>query len=142
MKIVRLWLLLLLVVLLPLRGAMARAVLCEPGDGDEYLHVEGRLHRHSPTAAHVHADGEVDHHHVNDGQAEPVHSLDEQESAGESDKVDRCSLCAAYCCTTPLAFTIPPVPLPSQLGLVFFAQLKAPPPIFLSEGQERPPKHH
>jgi hypothetical protein len=113
MKAFRICLLLLLAVLLPMRGAVAAAMLCP---------VEGQAHHDvGMQAAHAHAG--ADHH---DGHDHGV--------------PDKCNMCSAFCALTPLASAAPKLPEPAALPAVKFPEFPAPAASFLSDGQERPPR--
>jgi hypothetical protein len=126
MRRFRVWMLVLLAVLLPARGAMAAAMLCAPsGPGvpaqmapaqDRAAHDAG-AHDHS---RHEHGGGAHDHH------------------APASQ--DKCNLCSATCSLTPLVKHVAGVEVPRDLKTAAFPDLAAPAPSFLSDGQERPPR--
>ncbi|NUO71086.1 MAG: hypothetical protein HOQ10_00015 [Frateuria sp.] len=134
MKTIRIWLLVLLAVLLPVRGAVAAAMLCPVGSIG--MQSELRMHEHPASheamdhgAAHAHADHQHDHAgagHHDDGQGQ-----------GASDK---CNMCSAYCSLTPLVSEVPTLLEPVDLAAVKFPDLSSPAPTFLSDGQERPPR--
>jgi hypothetical protein len=123
-KILRLWLLVLLAALLPVRGAMAAAMLCPPaGVGTQQ---ELRSNHEHEGASHAHAE----HHH--EGAAH------HDESADPGD--EKCNLCSAFCSLTPLLSEMPGVPPPLEVPVESFPDFSAPAPSFLSDGQERPPR--
>jgi hypothetical protein len=115
-KTLRLCILLLLAVLLPVRGAVAAAMMCAPiASGSHHAtHGSGEHagHPHGPASGAVH-----DH------------------AAG-----DKCGLCAACCTAAPLVSNAPDVSIPSDLRTAGFPALRAQAPSFLSDGQERPPR--
>lgn len=115
----RIWLVLLLAVLLPVRGAVAGAMLCEAA-GASTMAVTG-------------ADAHAGHHHE---AAAPTDAQGSHDHAAS----DRCNMCAAYCSLTPLASQAPAVAEPVGLSDPGFREPAAPPPSFLSDGQERPPR--
>ena len=112
----------LLAVLLPLRGAAAAAPPC-PGMG-----VGGELHtsvaplgHHAMMASHgAHAA----HHH----------------GAGDRDGHPKCGACCDVCSVTPLFAGVPGLQIARDPTAVVFHDRNAPPPSFVSEGQERPPR--
>ena len=125
MKSLRIWLLLLLAVLLPLRGAIAAALPCAS---------EG-------SAAHVgqvHAAGQARHHHVghmsHTGHASPL------AHAGEHGQDGKCNLCASCCLGATLPATFAPAIAAIEEAGTSFDVLQASAPTFLSDGQERPPR--
>lgn len=134
MKSLRVWLLVLLAVLLPLRGALAAALMCpvagtgvqaeirlaDPGHGHEHSH--DAMHD-GAVQQHAHADGSDGHH----------------DHAGSGNAVDRCNVCSAFCSVTgvvgaPFALSEPPH------AAIHFPHPLAAPPDFVPDGQERPPR--
>ena len=117
MKTLRLCILLLLAVLLPVRGAVAAAMMCPPtGSGGHHA---------------LHAFGEhAEHHHRHDAS-----SAAHDHAAG-----DKCGLCAACCTAAPLPSSVPGLNAPADLRAARFPALLAQAPSFLSGGQERPPR--
>jgi hypothetical protein len=111
-KTIRIWLLVLLAVLLPVRGAVAAAMLCPPAN-----------------PAHEHAD----HQHAE-------HDADAPGASGHDDGFGKCNLCCDLCSMTPMLSALPSIPTPLNLSSVSFPDLFAPAPSFLSDGQERPPR--
>jgi hypothetical protein len=142
MKPLRIWLL-LLAVLLPVRGALAAAVLCpaaaagtqatramsEQSAGHEAM-GHALSHEQSPEHSHEHSAG---HHHAADAPHEGNPGHDHAASEG-------CNTCAAYCSLTPLVSELPRLAEPLGSAAVKFSDLRAPPPSFVSGGQERPPR--
>ena len=125
MKSLRIWLLLLLAVLLPIRGAIAAALPCA-GEG---------------APAHVgqaHAAGHAQHRHMNHvghtGHASPL------AHAGEHGDDGKCNLCASCCLGASLPATFSPAVAAVEEAGASFAVLQASAPTFLSDGQERPPR--
>jgi hypothetical protein len=128
MKLLRLWLIVLLAALLPVRGAMAAAMLCPAmgtGMATELRSPghEGHGHEHA-SEAHAH------HHH--EGAADPDHA----QASGH----DQCNLCSAFCSITPLLSAMPSVPPPLEAATASYPDFSAPAPSFVSDGQERPPR--
>ena len=123
-KPVRIWFVLLLVILLPMRGAVAAAMLC-PGAG---VQAEQRVHDH--TLDHAAMDHSMAHDHAA-GHA-----------GGGNDHAmtDKCNMCSAYCSLTPLVGSLPAVMMPLDFTAVRFPDLASPPPSFISDAQERPPR--
>lgn len=124
-KSLRIWLLVLLAFALPLRGAMAAAMLCADDAGHgQVAAVPGHHHHHaghdSQGASHSHAE----HDHA---------------SASTPDAGDKCSLCASCCTATAPAtvgFAMPQAPPVAAE----FPDHPAPHAEFFSGGQERPPR--
>lgn len=132
MKPLRVWLLLLLALLLPVRGALALAMQCStPG---ALVQVQAQ-----PASGHEHhASGvEHDHHVAADPTAHPGDSgKSTHDHAGVADK---CNLCAASCAATGL-LGAPRTLAEERPAPTNFPRLDAPPPNFVSGGQERPPR--
>lgn len=129
MKVLRLWLLVLLAVLLPLRGAMAAAMLCPPAGAP--MPVEWRAGSHEAHHAHDRAEARAAMHH-HEGAAH-----DEGSPAPDH---GQCNLCSAFCSLTPLPSAMPGVPPPLEASTASFPAWSAPAPSFVSDGQERPPR--
>jgi hypothetical protein len=136
-KTVRIWFLLLLAVLLPARGAVAAAVLCPVGTGgvQQEMVLSGEAAQHD-AMEHMHGQGldqAAEHGHAatshDDGHANHDHTTS-----------DRCNACSAFCSLTPLVTSLPSVFEPLDPARVKFSESSAPPPSFLSDGQERPPR--
>jgi len=134
-KSLRLCFVLLLAVLLPLRGAFAAGLLCPVAN--HAAPAEARLVQH----AHAHADMEgLDHGHQHHQHSAQVHAAGDTQShsAGHAD-AGKCNLCCDLCSVTGLAgagITVASPPGPAAV----FPQLGAPPPSFIAEGEERPPR--
>jgi len=129
-KIIRTLLLVMLVVLLPIRGAVAAAMLCPPS-------AAGMDH-HTMMAAADH-DGHGDHQHA-DHSANPHDSSRSGIADHHAGGFEKCNLCCDFCSITPLLSALPSVPTPQDLSSVSFPALFAPAPSFVSDGQERPPR--
>jgi hypothetical protein len=120
LKLFRTWLLLLLVVLLPVRGAMAAAMLCLPQSDARSERVVFDHHGgSSASAGHDHAQ------HSHDALA-----VQQKVGGGAVDSHD-CNLCASFCSLTVLT-TDPQADLNPALS--------APVPSFVSDGEKRPPR--
>lgn len=137
MKVIRIWLLVLLAALLPVRGAIAAAMLCPPAAAGTHSEMPRMDHgamagaheyAHQDHAQHEHADAGLhgDHGGTHDDKGPTSH--------------DKCNLCSACCSATPLLSTMPSVPQPHGLATASFPDVFAPAPSFLSDGQERPPR--
>jgi hypothetical protein len=113
----RIWILLLLAVLLPLRGAVAAGMPC-PAAGAG-----------SPTELRVH-----DH-----AMAHPVMDTAEHEHA-DAGEPDTCNVCSAFCSVTPPLSSIPALFALLEATDVSYPDVSAPAASFLSDGQERPPR--
>lgn len=121
-KLLRIWLLVLLAVLLPVRGAMAVAMVCPPaGKVPAQLVVEHEAGKELEQAAHAHHD---------EGASDPSHA-----SAPDS-----CNMCAASCSTPPLTRAFEGLQGPIELSSAAFPTVSSPAPTFQSDGQDRPPR--
>jgi hypothetical protein len=137
----RIWLVLLLAVLLPVRGAVAAAMLCPvAGFGAQ---MELAMVGHS--AGHAAMDDAMSHHHSGGHDHASGHDR-APEASGDSPPghdhaaSEGCNACSAYCSLTPLLSNLPTLAEPLDPTAVKFSDLSAPPPSFVSDGQERPPR--
>jgi len=110
MRRFRLWLLVLLAVLLPIRGAVAAGMLC-PQEG------------HAPVVAQA---LKHPHHHEHGSAASDSHSCK--------------LACAALCSGASALIATPLDAPPPVAGGVDFPPCLAPSPSFFSDGPERPPR--
>jgi len=134
-KVLRLWLLLLLAALLPVRGTMAAAMLCSPASAG--MHSEMRMANHH---AGDHGDAvDAAHDHAQHDHAAGGHHGSGHDGKGPMGH-DKCNLCSACCSAPPLLSTMPSVPPPHDQATASFPDIWAPAPRFLSDGQERPPR--
>jgi len=132
-KHLRLLLMLLLLVVLPIRGAMAAAMLCMPRDGAQSQEV--MVH-------HLGGDSSESHDHAEHGHGH--HSQGDVTQAGHDDEVasvtaDDCNLCASFCSLTPLASTAPELRHPWAQAALNPAP-SVPAPSFVSDSEDRPPR--
>ncbi len=114
----RLFVLVLLAVLLPLRGVTAATLPCgqPPAPrGDVVAHAHG--HEMAPTPGHDHAL----HDHAHGG-------------------FDKGRHCLSACSAAPLMATSPTVLTPVLMGTTTFPPFAAPATTFQSDGLERPPR--
>ncbi len=119
MKRARLWLLLFLAVLLPVRGAVAAAMLCA-------------MPIPAPQAPGHHAPAL----HAAEGHAHHAHQAPESQAVADG----KCNLCAASCGLTPLPSSAPAVAEPPARAAAAFPEIEAAPASFLADGPERPPR--
>lgn len=127
MNTARIWLLLLLAVLLPIRGAVAGAMLCSVGSAG----MQAELQLVEPHAGH-HDMGHHEAGHEHGGSGHHEHH--------DHGATDRCNMCSAFCSLTPLLSDVPRLPEPGALPALKFPDFSTPAPSFLSDGQERPPR--
>lgn len=132
MKTLRLVLLLMLAVLLPVRGAVAAAMMCPPtGSGSPHA-----MHAAGDPAGHVHgAEHTQMQMHMHQHQHEPTPAPTHAHAAG-----DACTLCAVCCTTAPLLADVPGLGAPVALRAAPFPALRTEAPSFVSDGPERPPR--
>jgi hypothetical protein len=126
---------LLIAALIPLRGAMAAAMLCPTaGAGlQSEVRIGGQpMGHHAMTDAAAAAQGHAQHDHAHHDHADGAHD----HGGGGHDK---CNLCSAFCSVTPMVGAAPTLPAP-DLANASFPALAAPAASFLSSGQERPPR--
>ena len=138
MRTIRIWLLVLLAVLLPVRGAVAAAMLCPPASesGPETVMMTGSGMDHHAMDVAEHASHEHADHQMQDAEDDS----DAPASGGHHDGFGKCNLCCDFCSMTPLLSAVPCIPTPPNMSSVSFPDLSAPAPSFLSDGQERPPR--
>lgn len=141
-KTARLWLLIVLAVLLPLRGALAQALPCAGGHGGHPVHaMQG--HAHGPHQApptgqalpHELAEGHA--HHAAGSTACPGAGHGPGHAAGDP---AQCSACATCCIGAPIASTVAsllPVLPPATLTFSFGS---APVPRGVPDRLDRPPR--
>ncbi|CAN7299998.1 hypothetical protein [Rhizobacter sp. LjRoot28] len=142
MKTLRFWLILLLVALLPLRGAFAAAMLCGPAGGMSSMVVMAPLHSSANEhVAHDHGshDHSSDHHTATDAAVADPGGSGGLESASQPGH-DKCNMCSAFCSAATLLTEMPTVATPVEFAHVNFGKLSASAPSFISGGPERPPR--
>lgn len=133
-KSLRVWLILLLAVLLPVRGALALAMQCStPGT---QVQVQAQL-----SGGHEHHAASLGHEHHHGAAADPAVSHDDSDGTGHdhAGAADKCNLCAASCSATALVSASMTVAEQQSVSAVF-PHLYAPPPSFVSDGLKRPPR--
>lgn len=139
MKALRVWLLLLLAVLLPVRGAVAATMLCSVGG----MRMQTNVNVGAQPAAHAamaqgHHQHRAGHHGHHAGATADIAQA--ADPAGQDRAAaDKCNLCSASCSLTPLVSALPTLAEPLAANVEFSA-LSAPPPQFFSDGQDRPPR--
>ena len=135
MKNLRVVILVLLALLLPIRGALATAMLCQGGgSGPSSAAAVEQVHVAMPAEHGLHAAQATAHPHPSDGDA----------SDGDTSVSDghptACQVCASGCCLTPLAFAPPSVQARVPTTSAFCPALSLAIPAFESGGQDRPPR--
>jgi hypothetical protein len=132
-KNLRLFIVVLLAILLPIRGAMAATMLCPDGERPSSAAV---------AAEHGHHDMQADHEMLAD------HSTLHQHASGDAPDDDsfsgehpaNCHFCASGCCMASIVGTVPSLGQPGLTSSVAFPAFTAPIPAFQSDGQDRPPR--
>lgn len=151
MKSLRLFIVLVLAVLLPLRGAVGAALAC-PGQGLSgvpCVMVEPAAASHGEGAGHH--GGHGGHHGSPEDGAQsaesgphdqtPAHAADAAPSGPAcGDLGVGCSFCASGCHAAALVPELPKLAGSDRVEAVDYPALVAPPPCFFSDGPERPPR--
>jgi len=139
-KPLRLGLVLILAVLLPVRGALAAAMLCAPtvtAGAIELRHEAGG-------ATHDHHAVEHDPSVLAGAQAGPRPGGHEHAGSPpcthDASAHDSCNVCSASCSAVPLPSASSAIDDPVALSSISFPDLAARAPTFQSDGQERPPR--
>jgi hypothetical protein len=126
MRNIRTWLLVLLTVLLPIRGAVAGAMLCPvAGSG---VQSEVILH------------GEKIGHHAEHESMPHDHGVGHHDHGGSANGSDKCNVCSAFSSVTPLVSNLPTPFLAPDIAGASFPDFSAPATSFLRDGPERPPQ--
>lgn len=138
MNRLRFFLLVLLMVLLPLRGALGAVQACAGAARlvpEQGLSAPIALQHQAVAAFHAHHPGAMDHmDHMDHGEhATSVPQADQLPDPG-------CSDCIALCCLLPLPMATLPVLPALPAALACFAEPGVPAASFLCDGQERPPR--
>ena len=136
MKQLRILILILLAFLLPVRGAVAAAMLCPAGEdatAAAFAVGHGQHDRHVHDDPGMHADRSAAH--TDAGTDAPG-----GESAAGTHS-NTCHFCASGCCATPLGAAPSAVASPVVTASVTFPALSAPAPAFHSDGQDRTPRN-
>ena len=126
-KTLRVVFLVLLALLLPIRGAVAGAMLCPEGSSSAMSAQAPEHVDHDGT----HHDMGAAHHHEHAGSAH------HDEQAGHA---NACNICATFCSMTPMLSAMPTLVQAMVASTVTFPELSAAAPTFQSDGQERPPR--
>ena len=138
MKVLRVLLVLLLVVLLPVRGVMAAAMLCpQASHGAPVTHQMPLWQDASAVHHHAAAQAAGSHHHH---PVTPAADQGAEHAADGAGHAGGCSLCAAFCSMTPMPSATPAFDTPALVRALAFPVLEAPSPTFESDGPERPPR--
>jgi hypothetical protein len=135
----RIWVLLLLIVLLPVKGAMAAAMLCLPSSG---AGIETMAVSHQPAKAVAH-ESHTHESHVHESPIQASHALASDDGGASpvhpEAAADDCNLCASSCTLTLLAPAPPDLRHP-QAGAALLPSSALPVRSFVPDGEERPPR--
>jgi hypothetical protein len=126
-KTARIWLLLVLAVLLPLRGALAAGMLCPVADahGPVQAHAGPHAHhQHAASTAHDHA---------------PPHMQSDAHDAHHAAGEGKCNSCSAFC-SVPAVTSAPLAIASVEPARAGFAGPTALPASFIPDGRDRPPR--
>ena len=132
MKLLRLFIVMLLVVVVPLRGIAAAVMPCHGETAPAHVHVEeADSEEMSPSTMEMH------HADMHAHDAVEVHDHHEHDGSGHADKCNLCDTCCG-------ASALPSTPLvefeASAPVVVRFPDLTMPAPTDFQGGQERPPR--
>jgi len=137
-KYLRLFIVLLLAVLLPLRGAVAATMLC--ASAPQAMTAGVSAHHDSDEAhggAEMHEHAEHAHDHAGPDAAEAASSADAEPGTHSA----ACAFCAGGdCCVAPLAFAPPAITHPRLGSESRFVHLIATVAAGYPDGQDRPPR--
>jgi len=133
MKRMRILILVLLAVLLPIRGAMAAAMLCpQTANSDAAVVVTEHGHHEVRTGAGMQFDHSTSHHHASGAATDAGPSTGGEQAT--------CQFCASGCCMASLVGSVTSMGPPDVTASITFPALSAPVPAFHSDGQDRPPR--
>jgi hypothetical protein len=116
-----------LALLMPLRAAVAGAMLCPTG-GDAVSHQQHQQPGMYDDSVAAHAHHEGMHH-----DAAPPSPASHAHDGG-------CNLCASFCSMTPMPSSAPTIEASMLAATLSYPALQAPAPSFQSDGQDRPPR--
>jgi hypothetical protein len=144
-KTLRIWLVLLLVVLLPVRGAVAAGMLCEVESRIGDSATTSVTHDHAQIHEHLGHHGDGGHQHVShadkaDGDKVASADAASDQTTNVTSGADACSLCAGCCSAAGIVGNLPVLAPPHALNPVPFPSFAAAAPSFISGGLERPPR--
>lgn len=143
MKIFRAFIVILLAVLLPIRGAVAAAMLCPGGSAANSIVVAGDDGAHALHAAALappcHGAGHG-HSHSGSPGGEHAAAADLPADPAADAHATACPFCAGGCCVTPLAFAPPAVERSPLSHTAVFPPLTARVTAHCPDGQDRPPQ--
>jgi len=125
-KTLRVVFLVLLAMLLPIRGAVAGAMLCPEGSSST-MYAQASEH----VGHDAHHDAGAAHHHEHAGSAH------HDEQAGHA---KACNICATFCSMTPMPSAMPTLVREELASTLTFPELSTASPTFQSGGQDRPPR--
>jgi hypothetical protein len=137
----RIWLILLMAVLIPVRGAAAASVLCPIGSSGS----SARIHVVDNVPTHNARDEARANHHaeISEQASELDHACDstgEERNSDEHAANDGCKTCAAHCSVIPLLSSLPIIPQPFDWALGKFSELRDASSSFVADGEDPPPR--
>jgi hypothetical protein len=128
----RIFILVLMSLLLPIRGAVAATMLCPEGEGPSTAAVVAEQGHHDMRADHeMHADHAASHHH-------DTGATHDDSSSGEHPT--NCHFCASGCCMASMVGTAPSLGAACLTSSITVPALTTRIPAFQSDGQDRPPR--
>jgi hypothetical protein len=125
LRTARALLLIFLALLMPVRAAVAGAMLCPTG-GTSVSHPQHPQMYDDSTAGHAHHEG--------------MHHDAAQPSPASHAHDGGCNLCASFCSMTPMPSSAPTIEPALLAATLSFPALRAPAPSFQSDGPDRPPR--
>jgi hypothetical protein len=132
LRTVRILFVIFLALLIPIRGAVAGAMLCPAGGAP----AAASSHMQHP-AAH---DGAMALHHDDSAHHDHAHHDQAQQSPPHTSHNTGCNLCTAFCSMTPMPSAAPTIEPSTLSATLSFPSLQAPAPSFQSGGPDRPPR--
>ena len=132
MKRLRIFILVLLAVLLPIRGALAAAMLCPDGAATTASVNAAHDHHNMQPDASLQADHASMHHHA------AADAPNDASTTGEHPPT--CHFCASGCCMATILGAVPVVADPGLSATVEFPSATTRVPAYLSGAQDRPPR--
>jgi len=139
-KHLRTFILVLLAVLLPIRGAVAAALLCPGGVKTDVTVVVGE---HGHYAQHLDHGTPMDHsasHEHHSASHDEAHDATTGDESATGGGTGTCQFCASGCCMASMVGSVPSLGQPVVTGSAVFPMLAVPVAAFQSDGQDRPPR--
>ena len=138
-KVMRVFVLLLVCLLLPLRGTLAATLPCaQQGSAGTLNAATDQVYHGMPCNA-AGADGPM-HDHRHGASHDSAHRLSPDDEDGANSQGDSCHVCCASACAAALTAAAAGTPDALPVLSTVFPALHVPAPDFQSDGQERPPR--